>query len=112
MYRKKGRSSDRPFAISEIPSHILVQGGIVMNHEIHIENQSQITVSAVSSIDGFDENCIFVNLNQDGFYIYGNGLHIEGLDLEAGILTAAGKIESIVYAKKKTKKSFRERFLK
>ncbi len=80
-----------------------------MNHEINICNKTNITVSAVSSIDGFDENCIFVTLQEDGLLIYGRGLHIEGLDLEAGILTAAGQIESIAYAKKREKRSLRER---
>jgi hypothetical protein len=39
-------------------------------------------------------------------------MHIEGLDLDDGILTAAGQIESIIYAKKKIKKTLRERFRK
>ena len=81
-----------------------------MNHEINIINKKGITVSAVSSIDAFDENCIFVNLQEDGLLIYGKGLHIEGLDLDTGVLTAAGHIESIAYAKKREKKSLRERF--
>lgn len=81
-----------------------------MNHEINIMNQTSITVSQVISIDEFDEGCIFVNLEKDGLMIYGKGLHIEGLDLETGLLTAAGQIESIAYAKKKERKSLRERF--
>lgn len=81
-----------------------------MSHEVNLYNKTNITVSDVSSIDGFDENCIFVNLQQEGLVIYGKGLHIEGLDLDAGILTAGGRIESIAYAKKKEKKSFIERF--
>lgn len=81
-----------------------------MNHEVNLYNRTNITVSDVSSIDGFDENCIFVNLQQESLVIYGKGLHVEGLDLESGILTAAGQIESIAYAKKKEKKSFIERF--
>lgn len=80
-----------------------------MSHEINITGKTNITVSAVSSIDGFDETCIFVNLQNEGLLIYGKGLHIEGLDLDAGILTAAGQIESIAYAKKKEKKTLRER---
>ena len=80
-----------------------------MNHEINIMGKTHITVSAVSSVDGFDENCIFVNLQEDGLLIYGKGLHIEGLDLDTGVLTAAGHIESIAYAKKREKKSLRER---
>ena len=80
-----------------------------MNHEINIINQRNIRVSEVSSIDGFDESCIYINLKEKGLIIYGKDLHIEGLDLEEGILTAGGQIESIAYAKKKEKKSLRER---
>ena len=83
-----------------------------MEHEIRIVNKTRMTVSGVSCIDGFDETCIYVNLKEEGLLIYGRELHIEGLDLENGILTAAGRIESIAYTKKKEKKSLRERFRK
>ena len=83
-----------------------------MNHEINITNRENIVVSAVSSIDGFDENCICVNLEENGLLIYGKMLHIEGLNLEEGILTAAGHIESITYVPKKEKRSWKERFFK
>ena len=112
-YQRKPRLSKGGasfFATLPFASHIVNQGGIAMNHEINIINKKGITVSAVSSIDAFDENCIFVNLQEDGLMIYGKGLHIEGLDLEEGVLTAAGQIDSIAYAKKREKKSLRERF--
>lgn len=83
-----------------------------MNHEVNIENKKQITISGVSSIDGFDENSIFVNLENEGMIVFGKDLHIEGLDLETGQLVATGQIEALEYAKKKVKKSLRERFLR
>jgi len=83
-----------------------------VNHEINITNKSLITVSEVTSVDGFDEEAIFVNLKEEGLVIYGKNLHIEGLDLEDGKLVAAGKIESLTYTKKKIKKSIWERLRK
>lgn len=81
-----------------------------MEHEIDIVDRKRIVVSDVSSVDGFDENCICVNLKEDQLLIYGKSLHIEGLDMDAGILTAAGYIESLGYTKKKEKKTFKDRF--
>lgn len=80
-----------------------------MEHEIHIVERKQIVVSDVTSVDGFDENCICVNLKEEQLLIYGKSLHIEGLDMEAGVLTAAGQIESLGYAKKKEKRTLRDR---
>lgn len=81
-----------------------------MEHEIHIVERKRIVVSDVTSVDGFDENCICVNLKEEQILIYGRSLHIEGLDMDAGVLTAAGYIESLEYAKKKEKRTFRDRF--
>lgn len=83
-----------------------------MEHEIHIVEQKQIVVSDVMSVDGFDENCICVNLKEEQLLIYGKSLHIEGLDMDAGVLTAAGHIEALGYTKKKEKRTFRNRFFR
>ena len=80
-----------------------------MEHEIHIVDRKRITVSDVTSVDAFDENCICANLKEDQLLIYGKSLHIEGLDMDAGVLTAAGQIDSLGYAKKKEKRTLRDR---
>lgn len=83
-----------------------------MNHEINISNRTKITISEVTSVDGFDEKSICANLKGEDLMIYGTGLHIEGLDLEEGILTASGNIESIAYIEKKEKKAWWKRVSK
>ncbi len=74
-----------------------------MEHEISIINKSKVIVSAVNGVEGFDENQIVIDLQEEGLIIYGENLHIEGLDLDNGVLTAAGKIDSLTYTRKKKK---------
>lgn len=83
-----------------------------MNHELHIEGKSKIEVTEVTSVDGFDEEAIFINLKEEGLIIYGKNMHIESLDLDTERLIATGEVESIAYTKKKIRKSIWERFRK
>lgn len=92
--------------------HIMKRGDFDMDHEISVVNREKIIVTAVTSVDGFDETCICVNLKENQLIIYGRNLHIEGLDMDDGVLTAAGYIENIGYARKKEKKSLKKRFFK
>jgi len=81
-----------------------------MDHEITILQRKRIVVSDVSSVDGFDEGAIFISLHEGGLIIYGTDLHMEGLDLEEGILNATGNVISVEYTKKKERKTWWERF--
>lgn len=71
------------------------------NHYIQMENKKRITVTEVTSVEGFDEETILANLADQGLIISGKNLHIETLDLEEGRLVADGEIEGINYVKKK-----------
>ena len=83
-----------------------------MEHEIRVMNKRHITVDEVTSVNSFDETCIYVNLKEGGLLIYGKDLQMDGLDTDEGRFSAEGEIESIVYVKKKDRKSLRERFRK
>ena len=82
------------------------------NHYIQMENKKQITITEVTSVEGFDEETILVNLADEGLVISGKNLHIEALDLEDGKLIAMGEIEALTYTKKKTKTRLIDRFRK
>lgn len=83
-----------------------------MYHEMNIINREKIVVTAVTSVDEFDENCISVNLEENQLVIYGTNLRIAGLDMEEGVLTAAGRVDSVAYVRKKEKKSLCRRLLR
>lgn len=80
------------------------------NHYIQMENKKRITVTEVTSVEGFDEETILANLAEEGLVITGKNLHIEVLDLEDGKLVAEGEIEALTYTKKKAKTKFIDRF--
>lgn len=82
------------------------------NHYIQLENKKRLTITEVTSVEGFDEETILANLAEEGLVICGKNLHIEVLDLEEGRLVAEGEIESLSYTKKKVKSKFFERFRK
>ena len=82
------------------------------NHYIHMDNKQEITVSAVASVEAFDEETILANLAEEGLVICGHNLHIETLDLEDGRLVARGEIESVSYTKKKNRPKLFDRFKK
>lgn len=72
------------------------------NHYIQMENKKRITVTEVTSVEGFDEETILVNLADQGLIISGKNLHIESLDLDEGKLVADGEVEAVNYTKKKS----------
>lgn len=73
------------------------------NHYISLENREKITVSQVVDVDAFDEDTLWANLKEGGIELTGEGLNIEKLDLQEGILIVTGKICSLTYTDKKNK---------
>lgn len=82
------------------------------NHYLQLEEKNRLTVTEVISVEGFDDNLMVVNLQNEELLVSGRDLGIELLDLEEGRLIAAGQIESLVYNKKKQRKKMLERFRK
>lgn len=82
------------------------------NHFIQLENKNRLTVTAVTSVEAFDEETILANLEEEGLVICGKNLHIEVLDLEEGRLEAVGEIDTLSYTKKRTKSKLFDRFKK
>lgn len=74
------------------------------NHFLQMENKNKLSITEITGVEGFDEETIFVNLKAEGLVISGKSLHIESLDLDEGVLTCSGQIESLVYTRKKEKR--------
>lgn len=80
------------------------------NHEINITERKRVEVTNVISLESFDSEGIFVNLEEDSVYITGENLHVEELDLSAGIMVASGDIGAVSYEKRKVKSRLFDRF--
>ena len=79
------------------------------NNEIHIINQRKIEITGIKSVEGFDESGVFVTLENQALIIYGEGMHVDALEIDDGKLEASGRIVSLTFEKKKVKKKLRER---
>ena len=78
-------------------------------NEIHILNQEHIEISGIRTVEGFDEGGIYVTLENESLMVYGEGLHVDTLEIDDGKLEASGRIVSLTFEKKKVKKKLRER---
>ena len=81
-------------------------------NEIHILNQEHIEISGIRTVEGFDEGGIYVTLENESLMVYGEGLHVDTLEIDDGRMEITGLIISVSFEKKKVKKSLRERLKK
>ena len=79
------------------------------NNEIHIINQRKIEITGIKSVEGFDESGVFVTFENQAIIIYGEGMHVDALEIDDGRMEITGLIISVSFEKKKVKKSLRER---
>ena len=81
------------------------------NQRVEIQNRERITITQVTDVDAFDEHALWANLKEGGIELTGQGLNIERLDLEEGLLIVSGHLDSLTYTGKKSpdKKRFLER---
>lgn len=72
-------------------------------HNIILEDRRHLTVSGVSDVDSFDEQCVTVFTEMGELTVKGEDLHINRLSLEMGELLVEGEIYSLVYADREEK---------
>lgn len=73
------------------------------NHTVTIENRELTTVSDIKEIDSFDEEEIRATLNSGAMIIKGEKLNIRMLDLNEGMATISGRVDSLMYVKVREK---------
>lgn len=66
-------------------------------HALQLENREKMRLSGVSDVSGFDENGIVLTTDMGELSIRGEELHIDKIDLEAGLLELRGRISELCY---------------
>ena len=66
-------------------------------HSIHMQGRESAEVRGVCDVISFDEQAVFLETLCGGLAIEGEQLHIRVLNVEQGIVTMDGKIDSIGY---------------
>ena len=67
------------------------------NHYLSLENREKLTLNQVVDVDAFDENNLWANIKEGAVEISGEGLTVEKLDIEEGLLVVRGKIKMFSY---------------
>lgn len=65
---------------------------------IILENRAKMSVSGVSDVERFDEDCVVLYTNRGLLSVRGTSLHVERLSLETGELVVEGTIDAIEYS--------------
>ena len=71
------------------------------NHYLSLENREKLTLNQVIDVDAFDENNLWANIKEGAVEISGEGLTVEKLDIEEGLLVVRGKIKMFSYIDEK-----------
>ena len=66
-------------------------------HSLSLESRNKMSITGVQDVGGFDENTVILTTSQGELSIYGEGLHIDRIDLETGHVLVSGKVGEIKY---------------
>ena len=66
-------------------------------HALQMENREKLRLTGVSDVNGFDESLIVLTTDMGELSIRGEALHIEKIDLDAGLLELRGRIGELCY---------------
>ncbi len=73
------------------------------NHRITLEAREGVQVRGVTDVISFDEETVVLHTVCGGLTVEGESLHVQVLDMEAGIVTMDGRIDSVTYFEQETK---------
>jgi sporulation protein YabP len=80
-------------------------------HSITLKERKSMTVTGVTEIIKFDENCVSLDISDFQLNVEGQELKIEAFSTEQGDVCITGHIDSIIYLGT-TQESYRRGFLK
>ena len=66
-------------------------------HSLSLEGRNKMSITGVQDVSGFDENTVILTTSQGELSIYGEGLHIDRIDLETGHVLVSGKVGELKY---------------
>ena len=67
-------------------------------HSLQMETRERLRRTGVGDVSGFDENLIVLTTDMGELSIRGEQLHIDKIDLDAGLLELRGRICELCYA--------------
>ena len=84
----KNRTQTAPTALPPMPRQ---------QHGVKMENREKLAIDGVQDVAGFDESMVVLTTALGDLIVRGEGLHIEKIDLDAGLLELHGKLTELSY---------------
>lgn len=78
---------------------------IEMRHTLSLDNRQALSATGIDDVESFDDQQVTALCSSTKLIIRGEGLHIDELSTENGILRVGGKINSFAYEEKISGKS-------
>ena len=75
-----------------------------MPHTLRLEERERLHVGGVTDVDSFDEETVKLLTTRGVLTVCGAGLHIEQLQLDTGDLRLAGRVDTLVYTSRETRR--------
>ena len=73
----------------------------ILNSSLNLDNRKRLTLTGVSSVDGFSEQFIKLTVGLDKLLVTGEGLKITAFNKANGNFICDGRINEIKYTGKK-----------
>ena len=74
----------------------------MVEEKLCIDGRKRLTMTGVSSVDGYSENSVKLTANDTKIYIFGNNLKITNFNKATGNLSCDGDFTEIKYGGRKT----------
>lgn len=85
---------------------------ISKKHSICVYERKEIVIEGVNKLDSFDKNEFLINTTKGYLHIQGNELTLGNMDMEKGIISINGNVDSLIYLNSTNKTQKKEGFLK
>lgn len=66
-------------------------------HAVQLDRREKMSVSGVEDVAGFDENMVVLTTALGELTVRGQELHIDKIDLDAGVLELRGRLKELSY---------------
>lgn len=70
---------------------------LARTHTLQMENREKLRLTGVNDVSGFDDATVVLMTDMGELSIRGEELHIDRIDLEAGVLELRGRISELSY---------------
>lgn len=76
---------------------IMEDTSLALGHRLTLEGRGKLSVSGVTDTESFDETAAVLETSRGTLIVRGRELHVEQLDLEAGVVRLNGEVTSLTY---------------